>query len=57
MIVGFAIATWLSSRWWVFALSWRSIEGARAFWIRDNMTLNVVMLIHPIPGLREWQAG
>lgn len=55
MIVGFVIAMHLRNRWVVALLV--AIELVLLWWIRDNMTLNLVMLIYPVPGLREWQAG
>lgn len=33
------------------------LELALAWWIRDNLALNVLMLIHPIGAVRAWQAG
>lgn len=32
-------------------------EVVLLLWIRDSLLLNVVMLIHPIDGIKEWQAG
>jgi len=54
-IVGFAIAVKLANRW-VVAL-FVVLELALVLWIRDSLLLNVLMLIYPIPGLREWQAA
>ena len=54
-VVGF----WLASRlgWWKSLVLFVAIEVLLLFWIRDNLLLNIVMLICPLKAIRVWQTG
>lgn len=51
---GFYVAARL--RWWQSVILFLVIEGAMLWLIRDNLALNVLMLLWPIDAIRQWQA-
>ena len=55
MILGFALAYRLSP-WSVVGLA-IAFELMLAYTIRDNLTLNVIMLVHPTQVIKAWQAA
>lgn len=55
MAAGFLLAARLPL-WTTIALA-IAVELLLAWWIRDNMTLNILMLIHPLDAVRRWQSG
>lgn len=55
MMVGFAFAA--SVQWWVSLAAVLAMEIGVAIVIRDNLFLNILMLIHPVDAVRRWQSG
>src|SRR5690606_37418376 len=53
MIAGFLVA--LRIPWWVSVAIAVFFEAFTAWAIRDNLTLNVVMLFWPVEAIRQWQ--
>ena len=53
--IGFIVARYIGLKWSI--LLFIAIELICLFWIKDNLTLNVIMLIYPIEGIKDWQLG
>jgi len=53
MAIGYAFAS--RARVWMSVALVVGLEVGLALWMRDNLTLNLIMLIHPIDAIRDWQ--
>jgi len=53
MSLGFLLAARVHP--WMSVVVLVAMEIGCALWIRDNLTLNIIMLIHPIAAIKAWQ--
>jgi hypothetical protein len=58
-IVACALGYWIAfrARTWPSVVFFLVTELILAIWIRDNLILNVLMLIWPIDAIQQWQLG
>jgi hypothetical protein len=54
-VLGFLLAAMLPAR--VTIVLALMLEIGLAFWFRDSLALNIIMLIWPLRAIRNWQAG
>lgn len=55
MALGFWFARSVRPRWSAAAVV--AMEVGCLLWVRDNLTLNVLMLVHPIEAIKAWQSA
>jgi Protein of unknown function (DUF2585) len=55
MSLGFLFASRV--RPWVSMAAVVTMEVGCALWVRDNLTLNIIMLLHPVEAIKSWQAA
>jgi hypothetical protein len=58
-IVAMTCGFWLARRLpvWASLTLVAVLEVFVVVMIRDNLTLNILMLLHPIEAIRQWQSG
>lgn len=53
----FGIVMARSLPWWMACGSFAALEISSLVWIRDSLSLNILMLVYPVDAVRMWQQG
>lgn len=58
-VISMSLGFWFAHKMkiWYSIVLFILIESVLAYIIRDNLTINIVMLIHPIEAIKFWQQG
>lgn len=54
MSLGFLFAC--RSKVWMSVAAIIAMEVGCLIWVRDNLTLNIIMLLHPVEAIKHWQS-
>ena len=57
MFAGFGFFISKYSKFWMSVFLIVAMELGCLFWVRDNLTLNIIMLVYPVKALQVWQSA
>jgi hypothetical protein len=58
-VLACAAGFWIAVKfgWWRSLAFFVVVEVVLILWIRDSLLLNILMLIYPLDGIKQWQVG
>lgn len=58
-VIACAAGFWIAVKfgWWRSLIFFIAVELVLLIWIRDGLLLNILMLVYPIDGIKQWQGA